>query len=86
LIGTNDLAMELGTPGGFGDERIVAAYRAVVEACRRHGKYAGVGGIADDALLRRYIEIGVRVVLPGSDLGFLQAAASERAATMRSFL
>ena len=30
LIGTNDLAMELGIPGGFGDERIVAAYQAVV--------------------------------------------------------
>ena len=86
LIGTNDLAMELGIPGGFGDERIVAAYQAVVDACRKHGKYAGVGGIADDALLRRYIGMGVRVVLPGSDLSFLQMAAGERAATMRGFL
>src|SRR5579885_944167 len=47
LIGTNDLAMELGIPGGFGDERIAAAYQAVVDACRKHGKHAGVGGIAD---------------------------------------
>jgi 4-hydroxy-2-oxoheptanedioate aldolase len=86
LIGTNDLAMELGIPGGFGDERIVAAYQAVVDACRKHGKYAGVGGISDEALLKRYIGMGVRVVLPGSDLGFLQLAASERAATMRGFL
>ena len=86
LIGTNDLAMELGTPGNFGDERIVAAYQAVVDACRKHGKHAGVGGISDDALLRRYIEMGVRVVLPGSDFSFLQMAAAERAATMRSFL
>ncbi|MBV8777541.1 MAG: aldolase [Alphaproteobacteria bacterium] len=86
LIGTNDLAMELGIPGGFGDERIVAAYQAVVDACRRHGKHAGVGGIADPALLKRYIEMGVRVVLPGSDLGFLQQAAAATAATMRGFL
>jgi 2-keto-3-deoxy-L-rhamnonate aldolase RhmA len=86
LIGTNDLAMELGTPGNFGDERIVAAYQAVVDACRKHGKHAGVGGISDDALLRRYIEMGVRLVLPGSDFGFLQIAAAERAATMRGFL
>jgi 4-hydroxy-2-oxoheptanedioate aldolase len=86
LVGTNDLAMELGIPGGFGDERIVAAYQAVIDACRKHGKHAGVGGIADDALLRRYIEMGVRLVLPGSDLAFLQMAATERAATMRSFL
>ncbi len=46
LIGTNDLAMELGIPGGFGDERIVAAYQAVCDACREHGKHAGVGGIS----------------------------------------
>jgi 4-hydroxy-2-oxoheptanedioate aldolase len=86
LIGTNDLAMELGIPGGFGDERIVAAYQNVCDACRKHGKFAGVGGISDDALLRRYIQMGVRVVLPGSDLSFLQAAATERAATMRACL
>ena len=35
LIGTNDLAMELGIPGGFGDERIVAAYQAVCAALPR---------------------------------------------------
>jgi 4-hydroxy-2-oxoheptanedioate aldolase len=86
LIGTNDLAMELGIPGGFGDERIVAAYQAVVDACKKHGKWAGVGGISDDALLRRYIQMGARLVLPGSDLSFLQMAATERAATMRACL
>jgi 2-keto-3-deoxy-L-rhamnonate aldolase RhmA len=86
LIGTNDLAMELGIPGGFGDARIAAAYQKVVDACRKHGKHAGVGGIADEALLRRYIEMGVRLVLPGSDLSFMQTAASATAATMRGFL
>jgi 4-hydroxy-2-oxoheptanedioate aldolase len=86
LIGTNDLAMELGIPGGYGNERVAAAYQAVVDACREHGKYAGVGGIADHALIKRYVEMGVRLVLPGSDLGFLQSAASATAATMRSFL
>ena len=86
LIGTNDLAMELGIPGGFGDERIVAAYQAVCDACRANGKFAGVGGIADEALLRRYIGMGVRVVLPGSDLSFMAAAATQTAATMRACL
>jgi 2-keto-3-deoxy-L-rhamnonate aldolase RhmA len=86
LVGTNDLAMELGIPGGFGDERVIAAYQAVIDACRKHGKHAGVGGIADDTLLRKYIQMGVRLVLPGSDLAFLQMAATERAATMRGFL
>ncbi len=86
LIGTNDLAMELGIPGGFGDERIVAAYQAVCDACRMQGKFAGVGGVADEALLRRYIGMGVRLVLPGSDLAFMVTAASERAAVMRACL
>ena len=86
LIGTNDLAMELGIPGGFGDERIVAAYQEVCDACRARGKFAGVGGVADEALLRRYIGMGVRLVLPGSDLAFMVAAASERAAAMRACL
>jgi 2-keto-3-deoxy-L-rhamnonate aldolase RhmA len=78
--------MEIGIPGSFADERIVAAYQSVCDACRRHGKFAGVGGIADEALLRRYIEMGVRLVLPGSDLSFMAAAASERAAAMRTCL
>jgi len=86
LVGTNDLAMELGIPGGFGDERIVAAYQAVVDACRKHGKHAGVGGIADHALIKRYIDMGVRLVFPGSDFAFLQSAASATAVAMRSFL
>jgi 2-keto-3-deoxy-L-rhamnonate aldolase RhmA len=86
LIGTNDLAMELGIPGAFGDERIVAAYQTVVDACRKHGKHAGVGGIADRELLRRYIQIGVRLVLPGSDFSMLVSAATETAAAMRACL
>ena len=86
LIGSNDLAMELGIPGGFADERIAAAYQTVCGACRRHGKFAGVGGVADETLLRRFIAMGVRLVLPGSDLSFMQAAASARAAAMRACL
>jgi 4-hydroxy-2-oxoheptanedioate aldolase len=86
LIGTNDLAMELGIPGSFADERIAAAYQSVCDACRAHGKFAGVGGIADEALLRRYIGMGVRVVLPGSDLSFMAAAATATAVKMRACL
>jgi 4-hydroxy-2-oxoheptanedioate aldolase len=86
LIGTNDLAMELGIPGNFADERIVAAYQTVIDACRAHGKFAGIGGIADRELLRRYIGMGVRLVLPGSDFSFMSSAASECAAAMRACL
>jgi len=86
LIGSNDLAMELGIPGAFGDDRIVAAYRTVVEACHAHGKWAGIGGIYEEGLLRRYIGMGVRLVLAGGDLGFMTSAASARAAALRGAL
>jgi 2-keto-3-deoxy-L-rhamnonate aldolase RhmA len=86
LIGTSDLSIEMGIPGAFSDERIVAAYRTVTEACRANGKYAGIGGIYEEGLLRRYIGMGVRLVLAGNDLGFLQSAAGERAKAMRACL
>jgi 2-keto-3-deoxy-L-rhamnonate aldolase RhmA len=86
LIGTSDLSIELGIPGRFEDQRIVNAYRTVVDACRAHGKFAGIGGIYEDALLRRYIGMGVRLVIGGGDLGFMQAAASARASQLRGCL
>jgi 2-keto-3-deoxy-L-rhamnonate aldolase RhmA len=85
LIGTSDLSMELGIPGQLGDERIVGAYRAVVEACNAHGKFAGIGGVYDENLMRRYIGMGVRLVLGGADLGFMTAAATEQAKLLRNF-
>ena len=86
MIGPHDLAMELGIPGGFADERIVVAHQRVCDACRAHGKFAGTGFIGDETLLRRYIAMGIRLVLPGSDLNLMVRAASETAAAMRACL
>lgn len=86
LIGTSDLSIELGIPGQFEDERIVNAYRTVVNACQAQAKFAGIGGIYEDALLRRYIGMGVRLVIGGGDLGFMQAAAAARASQLRGCL
>jgi 4-hydroxy-2-oxoheptanedioate aldolase len=86
LIGTSDMSIEMGIPGQFEDERIVNAYRRVVEACRAHGKYAGIGGIYEEGLLRSYIGMGVRLVLGGSDLGYMQSAAAARATQLRACL
>jgi len=36
--------------------------------------------------MRRYIEMGVRLVLGGADLGFMTAAATYRAKALRSWL
>src|SRR5215469_16563378 len=52
LIGTNDLSAEMGLPGEFGHPKIAAAYETVIAACRKHGKWPGMGGIDNEELLR----------------------------------
>jgi len=83
LIGTNDLCMEMGIPGQFDDDRVADAYRAVVAACQAHGKHAGMGGVYDPGLMQRYIEIGARFILSGSDFAFMMAGARQQAAAVR---
>ncbi|MEO8752750.1 MAG: aldolase/citrate lyase family protein [Casimicrobiaceae bacterium] len=83
LIGTNDLCAELGIPGTFDAPEIVAAYTQLVAACKAAGKRAGMAGVADEALMRRYIAMGVQFVLAGSDFPLLIAAAAQRCARVR---
>lgn len=84
LIGGSDLAAEMGIPGDMGNPRLADAVRRVVEACRRTGKHPGIGGVYDHALMQRYIGLGARFVLSGSDLSFLIAGAKQRTGFLRS--
>lgn len=84
LVGSNDLAMEMGIPGQMDHPRLAEAYERVIDACRAHGKYAGLGGVYQPPLMERYIAMGFRLVLAGSDLVFLMTAARERAAAVRA--
>ena len=84
LMGTNDLCMEMGIPGQLDNERLVAAIQAVLDACKRHGKWAGLGGIYGKELLKRYIDLGMQMILAGNDLPLLVAAATEHANFVRS--
>jgi 4-hydroxy-2-oxoheptanedioate aldolase len=83
LIGTNDLCAEMGIHGQFGDERVVDAYKKVIAAARKHGKFPGMGGVYDETLTQRYIEMGSRFVLAGQDASFIAAAAAQRTAFLR---
>ena len=85
LIGTNDLCFEMGIPGQFDHPRVVDAYAKVVAACRKHGKFPGMGGVYAPELLQRYIGMGVRLVLAGSDFALLMQAAGARASLVRGF-
>jgi 2-keto-3-deoxy-L-rhamnonate aldolase RhmA len=83
LIGTNDLTMELGIPGELTHDKVVAAYEAVIAACRKHGKWAGMGGVYAEDAMAKYIAMGARFVLSGADLGMLMAASTQRAKFLR---
>ena len=84
LIGTNDLSLEMGLSGQVGHERVRAAYQRVGDACRRHNKVLGMGGVYDQEVASRYIGMGARLLLAGSDHNLLLEAATRRAEFLRS--
>jgi 2-keto-3-deoxy-L-rhamnonate aldolase RhmA len=83
LIGTNDLSIEMGVPGELGHVKIVDAYARMIAACQKYGKWPGMGGVYDDELMVRYIGMGARFILSGSDLGFLMDGGSARTTFLR---
>lgn len=83
-IGTNDLLVEMGLAGQFEHPEVTAAYEAVVNACKRHGKVAGLGGVRDPALCKRYLALGFRFMTTHTDLAFLLSAASARTRELRT--
>jgi 2-keto-3-deoxy-L-rhamnonate aldolase RhmA len=83
LIGTNDLSLEMGIPGQIGHDRIKAAYAKVAEACKRHGKVLGMGGVYDQELASAYIGMGARLILGANDHALLLNAATQRVQFLR---
>ncbi len=83
LFGSNDLALELGIPGRLDDPRLEMAYREVIAAARAQGKVVGLGGVYTAELLERYLPLGFRFALLGSDLALVLAGGRERVATAR---
>jgi len=83
MVGANDLSIEMGIPGKLGDARIADAIARVAAACRKHGKWSGLGGVYTEDLLGRYLETGVQMIVAGSDMPMLMEAATERARLCR---
>ncbi len=79
LVGASDLTAEMDIPGDWGHPRLQEAYQTAAAACARHGKVLGSGGIYDEHWSRRYGELGARLIIGGTDLGLLLAAARARA-------
>jgi 2-keto-3-deoxy-L-rhamnonate aldolase RhmA len=76
----------MGIPGDFAHAEVAAAYETVIAACRRHGKWPGMGGLYVDDLMSRYIGLGMRLILAGNDLPFLMGAATQRTMLLRQCL
>jgi 2-keto-3-deoxy-L-rhamnonate aldolase RhmA len=78
LMGTSDLSSELGIAGQMGHAKIIDAYATVAAACRKHGKVLGMGGVYDEENAARYVGMGARFVLTGSDHNYLLMGANAR--------
>lgn len=85
LVGASDLSMELGIPGETGHPKVQAAVDKVIAACRKHGKWPGMGGAYSEELLKLYTSKGMKLILAGNDLPMLTAAARAHQAKVRSF-
>jgi 2-keto-3-deoxy-L-rhamnonate aldolase RhmA len=85
LVGTNDLTAEWGVPGQYDDPRVAGAYQRTIEACRKHGKHVGIGGLASRPdLVEQFVRMGARFVSTGTDLSFLLGACTARAKAVAS--
>ncbi len=78
MIGTNDSCAEMGIHGDFGNDKVAEAYKAMIAACKQHGKFPGMAGIYNETIMPRYIELGARFILAGQDAQFMSAGAAAR--------
>ncbi len=83
LVGAGDFSLEAGIPGQFDHPKVEKAFKTVAAACRKHKKFAGLGGVYDQKLMKRYIDIGCQFVLAGGDISFVMAAAAAQAKFLR---
>ncbi len=87
FVGTGDLSSELGIEKVSGNPRIIEIYASVFEACKRHGRCLGVGGIKNDAeMLRRLYRMGARFFSASTDESLLLRAAREEMGKLNGVL
>ena len=83
LIGTNDLSAGMGAVGQHDHPKVNKVYEQVIAACRRRGKVAGMGGSYAPDMIERRIREGIRFILAGSDLTFMNSGAKAQARMIR---
>lgn len=79
LIGSNDLAIELGVPGQFKSTQFRSALEAVSNACKKFGKVFGLAGIYNNDELQDWAlnTLGAKFILGQQDSGILARSSKE---------
>jgi 2-keto-3-deoxy-L-rhamnonate aldolase RhmA len=84
-IGSSDLSSDLGVPGENMHPKVIEAIKRVVDACRKHGKIPGMGGLGGGNP-KRYAEVvklGARFFSAGNDWALMMTAFEERVKMLR---
>ncbi len=74
LIGSQDLAIDLGIQSNFAD--MYHVYSRVASICAARNKWVGMAGVSDDGLAAHCLRLGVRFVLGAMDISLLMRGAS----------
>ncbi|EUC41934.1 hypothetical protein COCMIDRAFT_104877 [Bipolaris oryzae ATCC 44560] len=83
LIGTNDMTAEMGIPGEYDNPRLTEVYEKTISACKKHGKYVGIGGLHSRLdLVEKFCAMGARWVMAATDGPLLLGGATKRAGEM----
>ncbi|PNP53877.1 hypothetical protein FNYG_15670 [Fusarium nygamai] len=79
LVGSNDLAIELGAPADFRCDKFRQALTRVSKACRNNGKVMGLAGIYDTPDIQDWAihSLGVRFMLCQQDSGLIAGGAAK---------
>lgn len=83
FVGPADLSHSLGVPGQFGERVYQDALRGVVDACRAHGKAAGIL-LYDHASFRPHLDLGFTFVGIGADISFVNDGVKAALAAARA--
>src|SRR6516165_10760178 len=83
-IGSGALSTEMGIPGQYKHARMRDAYEATSRAARAHGKSMGAGGVREDLEFQTWLlQLGMRYLTGGSDVGYIPGAGRADAKRLR---
>lgn len=86
FIGANDLSASMGVLGQSSHPQVQSAIARVLEAGKRTGLPVGIGGPAQPAVIKDWIDQGMSFVTMGSDQGMLVTAADGAMAELKAML